>query len=324
MKTLRDRLARYTGVLREFKASYVLYNVLNRDKLQRNKALYRKYGIKKSILSPIGHKDMPDHPLDKPWLDQENALEQVVQHPDYSNLSDEQQAAVKHFIQHGYLVLKGFFKEEAIDQLNAEMDNMLKEQELKFNYSGRKILDAFRYSKVADEAFFRNQELLRLLNFILGKKVIPFQTLNFIKGSEQSAHSDSIHMCTHPFGYLIASWIALEDIQEGTGELFYYPGSHRLPFVSAEDYDSGNSYWRIGKESNRKYEEKMQKVVADNNFPKAVFLAEKGDLLLWHANLIHGGSPITKPESTRRSMVAHYYCEDVICYHEMTQRPALV
>ncbi|MEO0341454.1 MAG: phytanoyl-CoA dioxygenase family protein, partial [Bacteroidota bacterium] len=248
----------------------------------------------------------------------------LVEHPDFTKLSTEQQAAVQHFIENGYLILKGFFKDEEVDQLNQEVDNMLKEQELKFNYSGRKILDAFRYSQVADEAFFRNQALLRFLNFIMGKKVVPFQTLNFIKGSEQSAHSDSIHMCTHPFGYLIAAWIALEDIQEGTGELFYYPGSHRLPFVSAEDYDSGNSYWRIGKESNKKYEEKMREVLAKNIFPKEVFLAKKGDVLLWHANLIHGGSPITNPEGTRRSMVAHYYCEDVICYHEMTQRPALI
>jgi hypothetical protein len=26
-----------------------------------------------------------------------------------------------------------------------------------------------------------------------------------------------------------ASWIALEDVQPGAGELFYYVGSHRLP-----------------------------------------------------------------------------------------------
>ena len=49
-----------------------------------------------------------------------------------------------------------------------------------------------------------------------------------------------------------------------------------------------------------------------------------GDVLVWHANLLHGGGPILREGATRRSMVAHYFCEEVICYHEMTQRPALL
>jgi len=47
-------------------------------------------------------------------------------------------------------------------------------------------------------------------------------------------------------------------------------------------------------------------------------------VLIWHANLLHGGSPILRPGATRRSMVCHYFAEGVICYHEMSQRPALV
>ena len=37
-----------------------------------------------------------------------------------------------------------------------------------------------------------------------------------------------------------------------------------------------------------------------------------------------GGSPITRPGATRKSMVCHYFVEGVICYHEMSQRPALM
>ncbi len=36
---------------------------------------------------------------------------------------------------------------------------------------------------------------------------------------------------------LVATWIALEDVQEGTGELEYYPGSHRIKdFVFNEKF----------------------------------------------------------------------------------------
>jgi len=36
------------------------------------------------------------------------------------------------------------------------------------------------------------------------------------------------------------------------------------------------------------------------------FLARKGDALIWAADLAHGGSPITDPRLTRRSLVTHY------------------
>ncbi|MEA2145678.1 MAG: hypothetical protein QOG59_1265, partial [Solirubrobacteraceae bacterium] len=41
------------------------------------------------------------------------------------------------------------------------------------------------------------------------------------------------------------------------------------------------------------------------------FLAHKGDVLIWSADLAHGGSPITDPELTRKSLVGHYCPERV-------------
>lgn len=324
MKTLRERFSQYTGSLRSWKGAYVVHNLLNWEKLVPNIRLYKKYKVRKSIFSPIGKKDFKTPHQDIPWLDQADALEKLVKHPDWVSFNPEEQASIRQFVKEGFLILPGFFKNEKVDALNKDMDALLGEQKVKFNYSGRKVMDAFRHSQVADQDFFRNERLLGLLNFIMGKPVIPFQTINFIQGSEQRAHSDSIHMTTEPEGYLIAMWIALEDIQTGSGELFYYPGSHRLPFISTEKYNSGNTRWRIGNNSNKKYEDKIAEVVAENQLKKETFLAKKGDLLLWHANLLHGGSPIDDPKKTRRSMVAHYFCDEVICFHEMTQRPALL
>ena len=131
-------------------------------------------------------------------------------------------------------------------------------------------------------------------------------------------------MTTEPEGYLIAAWIALEDIGPDQGPLEFYPGSHRLPFISTKEYPSGNTHWTIGSESNKKYEKKMVEVVQEQKLQPKTFLAKKGDVLIWHANLIHGGQAIQRDGATRKSMVAHYFCEGVICYHEMSQRPALI
>ena len=39
------------------------------------------------------------------------------------------------------------------------------------------------------------------------------------------------------------------------------------------------------------------------------FLPKKGDVLIWSADLAHGGSPATDPSLTRKSLVGHY-CPD--------------
>lgn len=324
MVSLRQLFGKYSGWLRSFKAVYAINNLLNSKHLQHNAALYQKYGLKKSIYAPIGSSDFKNTNPELPWLDQANAKETLIAHPDFATFSSDIQAQLLHFVDEGYLILKNFFPEESVDRLNEDMARLLQQRAVDFNYTGKKIMESFRASEVANREFFRNPRLLNLLNFIMGKKVIPFQSINFIEGSEQRAHSDSIHMTTEPKGYLIAAWMALEDCYEGNGPLFFYPKSHRLPYLMTPDYPSGNTSWLIGNESNRRYEDKIATIVSENQLQKKHFIAQKGDVLLWHANLIHGGEPIRDKGTTRKSMVAHYFTEGVICYHEMSQRPALL
>jgi ectoine hydroxylase-related dioxygenase (phytanoyl-CoA dioxygenase family) len=162
------------------------------------------------------------------------------------------------------------------------------------------------------------------LNFILDKEVVAFQTINFIEGSQQRAHSDSIHMTTYPLGYLIAVWIALEDVNIDNGPLFYYPGSHKLPYLLNSDFNEGENALTLGKKDYKDYEDVLEESVITNGFQKKEFLANKGDVLIWHANLIHGGAPIVNKNLTRKSMVVHYYANDVIKYHEISERPSLL
>ncbi len=315
---------RYTGFLRSLKLVYVVNNLLHAPKLWRNRVLYRRYGLRKSVLSPLGSNDFDRRHPDIPWLDQQDAAAQLVAHPDFQKMPPTLQAKVRQFMEDGYCVLEGFFGEKQTDMLNREVDALLARGTAKFNYTGRKIFNLHEYSACANEVFFRRPEILDLLSFLLGRPVIPFQTLGFTQGSEQRAHSDSIHMTTEPQGYLIATWIALEDCGPDSGPLFYYPGSHRLPYVMSGDYDSGNTAWTIGKDNNRRYEDRIEALIREKQLQKQDFTARRGDVLIWHANLLHGGNPIQRKDATRRSLVCHYFAGGVICYHEMSQRPALL
>jgi ectoine hydroxylase len=316
-------LDKYTGILKALKPLHTFYNFINRDKLQHNRTLYHQFGLKKNIYTSIGSSDFKKHSTEIPWIDKPNALDKIAQNTDFQRFKPEIQAQIIHFIENGYMILRGWISPETAEDVNIEVDRLLGNKQVDFNFSKKKIMMAHEQSKRID-ALFRQKELLDLLSFLMGKKVIPFQTINFIEGSEQRPHSDSIHMTTEPQGYLIAAWWALEDCDEGNGPLVYYPKSHRLPYLMTENYDSGNTALMLGSDSNRRYEDAIEATIKKNNFKPSYFHAKKGDILIWHANLIHGGTKILRKGSTRKSMVAHYFTEGVICYHELSQRPALM
>jgi hypothetical protein len=324
MGLLSKWVSKYSGKLRSLKLVYVLNNLLKKEQLQHNVSIYEKYGLQKSIFSSLGKQDFKTSSDDIPWLDQDEPLVRLKAKKFYKEADEQLQTQLVNFVEHGFMVLPEFFNSEEVARLNTEVDKLLETDEVDFNYTGKKIMESFKHSEMINKDYFRNPRLLELLDFVMGKKIVPFHTINFIQGSEQKAHSDSIHMTTEPEGYLVATWTALEATHENNGPLFYYPDSHRLPYITCQDYDSGNNRWLIGNNSYKKYEDKIAEMIAEKNLKKEYFYAEPGDLFIWHANLLHGGDPIKQEGLTRKSMVAHYFCEEVICYHEISQRPALI
>lgn len=307
--------------LKKYKPLHWLYNLLNRSKLSHNKEAYRKYNIEKKLFSSISSKDFPDK-TSKAWLDVGDAERLLQNHPGLNAFPSPIQDALVQWTARGYLIWNHFLDADTIDQINHDVERLVKTEGLSFTHDNK--LPFLMKKSASIRAVADDAGLLALLSFILGKEVVPFQTLNFIKGSGQRAHSDSIHMTTYPLGYLIAVWIALEDIHEDAGPLYYYPGSHRLPYLLNDDFGNISTAWKLGQKDYGDYEDVIEDLVIKENMQRQRFLAKKGDMLIWHANLLHGGEPILNPALTRKSMVIHYYAKDVIKYHEITERPAIL
>lgn len=314
-------IAKLTNWARNYKFTYSVYNLLHRKELAHNSAAYQKYGIKKPLFSPISHADFKHLPPEYPWLDDPND-ELVAQRIEEAPIEEATKSILRQWRRDGYLIISQFFDAATIDALNQEVDHLLEKGEVQLNPWG-KIMFANKQSQLINN-ITRDQRLQTLLSCLLGKEVLPFQTINFIHGSQQRAHSDSIHMTTHPLGYLSAAWIALEEITDQNGPLFYYPGSHRLPYLMNDGYRHQNSRTQLDPQAYKHYEDKLEQIIDTNQLKRKTFCAQKGDVLIWHANLIHGGSPIIDPQSTRKSMVIHFYAKEVIKYHELTERPTLI
>ena len=308
-------------MIRNFKPAYQLYNLFQRGKLKHNIPLFKKYGIKKSYYSSLSSEDFhgKSGPINR--YEEVDSADHIHEQKGFDKLSLEYQSALRLWSKNGYVILPKFLEENKVDQINSDVKGLIENENVKFRYNGRKIMFAHKISE-AINSVGNGDKLKEVLGMLMSKKVELFQSINFIKGSEQRTHSDTVHMTSFPLGNLIAVWVALEDITMENGPLHYYTGSHTLPYILNRDFDNVGSSLFLGKAGYKGYEDHVEMVLETSDFKKDIFLAKKGDILIWHANLLHGGNPMNNQELTRKSMVFHYYTNDAICYHEITQRPS--
>lgn len=307
--------------IKKYKFLHWIYNLLHYKHLSHNKAAYKKYAIHRPVIASISSRNFPDKES-RAWLDRGDSGKLAPGKERFAHFPAAIQQQLVAWSEKGYMILEHFFDAAATGAIQEEIERLVAARKL-HPTPDNKLMFANRISPLI-RAITYDQRLTDLLSFILDTEVVPFQTINFVHGSNQRAHSDSIHMTTYPLGYLIAVWIALEDTNPDNGPLFYYPGSHRLPYLLNNDFNEGTTLLTVGRNGYGDYEDRIEAVIREKQLSRSVFLAKKGDILIWHANLIHGGLPVKDPALTRRSMVIHYYAKDVIKYHEITERPSLL
>jgi hypothetical protein len=161
-----------------------------------------------------------------------------------------------------------------------------------------RILDPYVYAPAALDIIFA-PKVDAFLGRVFDDGVLAFQGLHFEVGSTQAIHQDTAYIATQEPSRFAAAWVAMEDIDAGSGELIYYPGSHRWrgPWEEAE---------RGWHEAHHHYLAWLANEGAIRGVKAEAFRPGKGDALIWHADLAHGGGPITKPGATRSSFVTHY------------------
>ncbi|ANI78453.1 phytanoyl-CoA dioxygenase family protein [Sphingobium sp. EP60837] len=176
----------------------------------------------------------------------------------------------------------------------------------------RRIQDAWVFDEDV-HAIAANQMVLDLLSKLYGRRAFPFQTLNFPVGTQQDAHSDSVHFSSLPERFMCGVWLAMEDISADAGPLFYYPGSHRWPIMT-NALIGRRGYGGDLHSAQDPYGPAWQALREAYGAREEIFLARKGQALIWCANLLHGGSRQADPQLTRWSQVTHYYFDDCIYY----------
>jgi phytanoyl-CoA hydroxylase len=133
-----------------------------------------------------------------------------------------------------------------------------------------------------------------------GARSSIYTSLHFKHGSQQDPHIDTPFFWTRPFNLFVGVWVALEEVRETAGPLFYYPGSHRQ-FNSEQALR--DAYERGGRNPPGMF--KVMHAEIEQRCKREMVLLKKGDAVIWHPGLMHGGAMATVADQTRHSAVFH-------------------
>jgi SAM-dependent methyltransferase/ectoine hydroxylase-related dioxygenase (phytanoyl-CoA dioxygenase family) len=267
------------------------------------------------------------------WPDQGNALDLIAGRRELGVITERQAEQLTHWISQGYVVLKGALSSDLLDRAEEEIDRAYRGEisELLFEcpelalgeipFDDRipqhpaKALDLHWLSPIIRELIFA-PDLRCFLELLFERPVLATQSLSFLRGSAQAHHLDTLYVAYSLPMQFAASWIALEDVAAGAGELSYYAGSHKLPeHLFLDEYKSIRELMRMQRDSSLqqmvwRYEASLPELARAHEMSQQTFVAKRGDILVWHAGLVHGGMPISQ-ERTRKSVVTHYCPREV-------------
>lgn len=170
--------------------------------------------------------------------------------------------------------------------------------------AGSKILEAHSHSHVFGR-LLTHPKLFRIVELILNDVAVATQSLLFSHGSEQALHRDPWFVPTNPASSMLASWTALEDIDSKSGPLAFIPRSHRLPWTLL-DGTGDIIFDGASEEAQTKHRDALFREVKKNGLQLQHFVPRRGEAILWHAGLVHGGSKVEDFSLTRKSFVVHY------------------
>jgi phytanoyl-CoA hydroxylase len=257
------------------------------------------------------------------WIDRIDFIDKLAEKHRKGELSDDLTMQICKFVRDGYLVIPGAVAPEMVDALNDEIETFWQTPpkgfmietfepdgkqkvipaDVRYREGTTKALDLYAQSPVA-RAAIASPKVMEFLTAVFDAPPLAFQGLTFWNGSQQAIHKDTAYVKVDGNKMaLCATWLALEDITPGSGELEYFVGSHRAPdFV----FGGVDTWMMAHAEDHPRFLQSLQEDAKKFGHVKSRFHAKKGDVLVWHADLAHGGSPVTQPGVTRRSLVTHY------------------
>ena len=262
---------------------------------------------------------LPGAPLRQPWPFLPGAEERMKRSVAAGSLTPDEARRLADFAAKGYVVWERLIEPKLVDELVSDIRDIRKhpghfvttyhKNSLPYRFSGtdfdsyESIFDLYVNLESARRVCF-HPTIARFLELLFEARPVAFQQLLFQRSNGHPMHQDTAYVCVdHPL-LMAASWIALEDVVPGRGELTYYEGSHRIPHGFFHD---GSKRFDPRHDDEQAMRRRLVEESLALGCAKRDFIAKKGDVFLWSADLVHGSNPRTRPDAeTRMSCVTHY------------------
>jgi hypothetical protein len=216
----------------------------------------------------------------------------------------------------GVTILPRFIPDSVLDPYIARREKLRTEAPAHFRGGWYTPTPYEHVPELRDVALY--PPLMRMMQHLVGEEMLLHLSLTGWVSTERNWHQDDYLNPSFVNSWYAAVWIALDHIDPDAGPFEYVPGSHRWPLLrqhkvlacmseaAAEERDpvSGAHVWP--KTSEVFVVPAIAAEMAARGAEVRQFLAEKGDVLIWHGRLMHRGSPPRSHDVLRRALIAHY------------------
>jgi hypothetical protein len=257
-----------------------------------------------------------------PWFDRQDARLAIQQRAVSGEISGHRAVQLESFVTDGFLIIENALNAEELAAANLAVDDLVTSSFGGYTWGSSQRVEHAHVKYPAIAAVTQTSEVLGFLRDLFQAESKVCQTLTYVFGSQQGSHQDTIHLTPFPAGYMCGVWIALEDVQSGSGEFAYYPGSHRLERVYMDTVGCPkvvNGDWSRFAET---VVPRWEAILLDGGLEQRRFLPKAGTALIWHENLMHQGLPRVDMALSRKSVVTHYFAAGTVGFYDSSGMPA--
>lgn len=269
-----------------------------------------------------------------PWIDRPEGVfeEELARLRRSGKIDATTETQLRFFREHGWLRLEQAVPHALVDALLGDVEmawrdlppQLVLSKDLGVPVPMRDMVDRpeFRHASVRYLDFHNASEaaaeimmlpiVLRFVEMCFGEPVAAMQTLLFENGSEQPDHQDFAYVHSLRPACLIGAWVALEDVSADAGPLFFWSRSHRA--VSKYVFADGSLLAEGNGPDVAAFKKYLGDTCRELGMERVIFTPRRGDVLLWHSALVHGGMPRNNTALTRKSMVSHYTTREAYPY----------
>ena len=216
----------------------------------------------------------------------------------------------------GFTIIKNGVENELLDKVIHDFDTWSAIPENNFTKFNLDRVTNFHIYSNNTLDLVTNKYVDGILTNLFKKEQAVYSSLFFREGTSQHYHRDTPHFYTNPIDQYFGVWYALEDIDVNAGPLKYYIGSHKLD--DPNGHEVFNDIYKLNKNIDIgsdldciiEYNKKIEDLCKKNNLncsdeTNYINKINKGDIIIWHPKLMHGGSNIINNKLTRYSLVTH-------------------